>query len=219
MVKFLDSMSIVDMETIRGFKEVWVTDNPTEPDMPPVVFAGRKDKPIALIVSPTIDRDSSLKAALVMARTANADFLALISDSFVKTVGKEIQLESGELQRRWNSGDRKDISEALCCVIASKDKDIEFISIPYTLEGVKLTWDKEKRSEKADGTIPEVLREIMQAPRACNDPEIIAKAREEGIEDPERQLFHLARAAFMLLEMNGYAVIDMISEHHPEWIK
>ncbi len=213
-----NSISEVNIETIRSLKADWVAQNRDSPDMPPVVMASRDGNPIAMVVSPTIDRDSSLHAAHVMVRAASADYLVLINDSFTMTADKEIQLEPGELQRRWKAGDRKDISEALCCVTMGADKDAEFISLPYAIDGGEIGWGEEKRSAMASGLIPEVLREIMKAPRLIDEPTLIAGAKAVGIDDPERQLFHLARAAMKLLEQNGYLIIDLISDRHPEWL-
>ncbi len=211
----INSITEVNMDAIRNLKEDWVTQNPTAPDMPPVVVASRGGNPIAMVVSQTIDRDSSLMAAHVMVKAASADHLVLISDSFVMTAEKEIHLEPGELSRRWEAGDRKDISEALCCLIV--ETDIEFISLPYAIDGGEIGWGEEKRPELAGGRIPETLKEIMKTTRLIDNPELIEGAKVLGIDDPERQWFHLARAAMELLRQNDYIVIDLITDQHPEW--
>lgn len=104
--------------------------------------------------------------AILTARVAEGpvEGALFVTDARMKTMAKdgdESPPVPGELQERWDAGDRDGIVEALFITIAKDDGTIEAVSLPYDAEAQ--TWDephfmKEEGDEQIGGGIVDAMR-------------------------------------------------------------
>ena len=204
------------LQKAREYKEGWLRRS-SHPEMPPVVAAERGGRLLAIACAPQCDKALGIMAAATLRRCADADHLILIVDTFVTTLQHEhAPLASGELQRRWESGERGTISEAMFCLSATS-KRIKGASVRFMRLGSLIEWSEPILMDNPGGHLAEVLTSIMAMPPLADEGIVAASAVHLGF-DRERSLFHAGRAGLICLRGSGYHVDDRITATHPEWL-
>lgn len=200
----------------RDAKQRWLRRR-VSPDMPPMVIACRDGETLASATAPKVDRDLGLDAAYFLRRGFDPDTIVFLSDGYARRDGPG-PLAPGELQRLWEAGDRRIVSEALLCAVAHRDGRVDFHALPYTLvEMLSIRWHEPHFSDAPRGDLPRFLRQIMDTPTLHEHPLIRESAAGFGF-DADRARFHHGRAVLAVLRERGYLVEDLISARHPEWI-
>jgi len=171
-------------------------------DMLPIVIVERDDLPVAIIISPNMNKDLATKAAIISKIGFDPNSLTVGFDA-------TIRVEGGNETKR----------DCIICHRITKDEKIEMAIMPYIFIDEEIHWEEEIKSySEIGGDIPERLKSIMSQDSAkgfaLDDENIAEEAKEMS---PEKFIFHSSRAALKVLMASGYKVIDLFSYRHPEW--
>jgi hypothetical protein len=205
----------------RDCKEDWVR-REASTDMPPVVIVERPvGTALGLVVAPSVSRDHGLHAAAVLRSCADAARLVFIVEMYLRVRADPDgpPPARGELQRRWESGDRSGILETLNCLSVESGATANVCTLPYEMRGRFVRWLPEVHDDgPAEGFLPDALREIMAMAPIISNPIAVAYRERCGL-DGERALYHSTRAGLRLLAERGYRVFDLVTGRHPQWDK
>lgn len=226
-----DSKRQIWISMIKSVKESVVRKNPNASDLAPAVIVERGDDILGVIVAPIVDRDLGLRAATIARISCDPSRLILVFDAHYAS-GKQGETPEefvkryppGSMQRACDEDgacERGEISDCLICNISSADSN-ELLILPYSYHGpeTQFQWKEPilDHYDQVSGIIPNHLRSVWNLPLMV-DSDYLKSAGEALELDRERQIFHTSRMGFHHLTTEGYAVVDLVSPHHPEWLQ
>lgn len=194
-----------DIEQVCSFlraQKEQVVKKSNDQSMLPIVVVERDESPVAIIISPNMNKDLATKAAIISKIGFDPNSLTVGFDATIRLEGKD-----------------QTKKDCIICHQITKDKKVEMAIMPYNFINEEIHWEKEIRSYvEIGGDMPEKLKEIMSKDTAkCHIFEDESVAEEAKKMSPEKFIFHSGRAALKVLIASGYKVIDLFSYHHPEW--
>jgi hypothetical protein len=216
------------LDHIQFQKAMWV-ETTDRGDMPPTTFVFRDGECLCIITAPQVDRDEGLKAVHIARHGLKADEFIVVFDAHVQSVPKEKAEEymetykPGSMQKACDEEGACELgqmSDCLCCHWINEKLEAEVKILPYAYHGkdggVPFNWiDFEglgSASESASdlsamsGIIPDALKHIMQENPKINSLPLQELANMIGLNDPEREQWHIDRALFQVFDTQGYIV-------------
>ena len=204
-------------------------------DVPPVVLAERKGKPVSLIMAGQGNKMLGLHAAKLARIGMDVDTITVMFDAHMAGLREGETVEQfreryppGSMQRMCDEEGACELGEIIDCITVQRVTRTDTVgaSLPYHYHGVGTTfrWDEEKiavqsevlsgekRLERMSGMLSDALRKIINMPSLLEQGEaILTRMFGDGPDAREKAFYHGARGTMQALDSQGFFVLDFIS--------
>jgi hypothetical protein len=192
-------------------------------DMPPVVVGEKEGKLVLAVVAPQIDKFQGLDALSLLRRGFDIDACAFLTDSFIvradltdrEDISKRYN-KPGSMQEAFQNGS-DEVMECITCLRYSPDRQMELHSLPYVVTEHKIDWADDDlfatrgKDGEVSGALADAICQIMtEVPFIIEEPELIQAAKFLGLEEREKQEFHIRRAMRTTLMSRDYLVMECV---------
>jgi len=170
-------------EEVRHLKETAVAGDHWGGDMPPIVRAYRADGTrIGEVVSPTVNRDDGLVAAMMMANVFIAEVIWMAVDARVTS-----EVNNPVTGKPWKIGEMQDLAkvgldvsgllqETIVLMSFQRDGTVDGLQLPYRVEGKTVRWEEPFTPDQTIGMLVDAVID-----KAFKGPSMVDAAIRDGL--------------------------------------